>query len=95
MKRITSQEVKHVAKLAELGFSDDELERITPQLDKILDHIARVSGVDTEGIAPTSHVLDIKNVFREDEVEEPLSQEAALKNAPDKEDEGFKVPKID
>ncbi len=95
MKRITSQEVKHVAKLAELGFSDGELEKITPQLDKILDHIARVSGVDTEGIAPTSHVLDIKNVFREDEVEEPLSQEAALKNAPDKEDEGFKVPKID
>ncbi len=95
MKRITREDVRHVAELAELQFSDDEIEKITPQLDKILDHVARISSVDTEGIPPTSHAMDIKNVFREDEVEEPVSQEAALKNAPDKEDKGFKVPKID
>ena len=95
MKRITREDVKHVAKLAELQFSDDELEKITPQLDKILDHVARISSVDTEGISPTSRAMDTKNVFREDEIEEPVSQEAALKNAPDKEDKGFKVPKID
>ena len=64
-------------------------------MDKILGHVARVSSIDTEGISPTSHVMDIRNVFREDEVEESVSQEAALKNAPDKEDKGFKVPKID
>ncbi len=95
MKRITREDVRHVAELAELQFSDDEIEKITLQLDKILDHVARISSVDTEGIPPTSHAMDIKNVFREDEVEEPVSQEAALKNAPDKEDKGFKVPKID
>ena len=95
MKRITREDARHVAELAELQFSDDELEKITPQLDKILDHVARISSVDTEGISPTFHAMDIKNVFREDEVEEPVSREAALKNAPDKEDEGFKVPKID
>ncbi len=95
MKRITREDIRHVAELAELQFSDDEIEKITPQLDKILDHVARISSVDTEGIPPTSHAMDIKNVFREDEVEEPVSQEAALKNAPDTEDKGFKVPKID
>jgi aspartyl-tRNA(Asn)/glutamyl-tRNA(Gln) amidotransferase subunit C len=95
LKRITSEDVRHVAKLAELEFSDDEIEKITPQLDKILGHVARISSADTGGISPTSHVLDIKNVFREDEIEDPVSQEAALKNAPDKEDKGFKVPKID
>ena len=93
--RISIDDVKHVAKLAELEFSHEEIKKITPQLDKILDHVARVSAVDTKGVKPTSHVMDVKNVFREDEVEDPVPQKEALKNAPEEADEGFKVPKID
>ena len=95
MKRISNKEVKHVAKLAELEFSDKEIEKITPQLCKILDHVAKISVIDTKGIASTSHVMDINNVFREDEPREPVSQEEALKNAPDEAEDGFRVPKID
>ena len=95
MERISKDDVKHVAKLAELEFDEKDMEKITTQLDRILDHVANVSSVDTEGVPPTSHILDIKNVFREDVAEESVTQEAALKNAPDEENQGFKVPKID
>jgi len=95
MKRISSDDVRHVARLAELEFSDGEILKITPQLDKILEHVARVSAVDTDGIQPTSHAVDIKNVFRDDTVEDSISQEEALKNAPEEENDGFSVPRID
>ncbi len=94
MERIKSSDVRHVAKLAELDFSDEEVEKITPQLDKILDHVARISTVDTEGVSSTSHVMDINNVLREDEVTKPVSQEEALKNATHKKDGYFKAPRI-
>ena len=93
--RITSDDVKHVAKLAELEFSDDEVKKITPQLDKILEHVARISSVDTKGVENTSHVMDVKNVFREDTPADTISQEDALKNAPLEQDDGFRVPRID
>ena len=92
---ISKEDVKHVAKLAELDFSDSEVEKITPQLDKILRHVAIISKVDTAAISPTSHTLEIKNVFREDTVRKSLSKEDALLNAPEEMDGGFKVPKID
>ena len=95
MERIRNSDVRHVAKLAELDFSDKEVEKITPQLDKILDHVARISTVDTEGVSSTSHVMDINNVLREDEIREPVSQDEALKNAPEEAEDGFSVPKID
>ena len=95
MSIISKEDVKHVAKLAELDFSDSEVEKITPQLDKILGHVANISKVDTAAIPPTSHTLEIKNVFREDTVRESLSKEDALLNAPEEMDGGFKVPKID
>ncbi|MCD4670520.1 MAG: Asp-tRNA(Asn)/Glu-tRNA(Gln) amidotransferase subunit GatC [Actinomycetia bacterium] len=95
MKRISSDDVRHVARLAELEFSDGEVSKTTPQLDKILEHVARVSAVDTDGILPTSHAVDIKNVFREDTPEDSISQQDALKNAPEEGDEGFRVPRID
>ena len=95
MKRISSDDVRHVARLAEIELSDGEISKITPQLDKILEHIARVSAVDTDGIQPTSHALDIKNVFRDDIIDDSISQEEALKNAPEEEDGGFSVPRID
>jgi len=95
MSIISKEDVKHVAKLAELDFSDSEVEKITPQLDKILGHVANISKVDTAAISPTSHTLEIKNVFREDTVKESLSKEDALLNAPEEMNGGFKVPKID
>ena len=95
MSIISKEDVKHVAKLAELDFSDSEVEKITPQLDKILGHVANISKVDTAAISPTSHTLEIKNVFREDTVRESLSKEEALLNAPEEMDGGFKAPKID
>jgi len=95
MSIISKEDVKHVAKLAELDFSDGEVEKITPQLDKILGHVANISKVDTTSISPTSHTLEIKNVFREDTVRQSLSKEDALLNAPEEIDGGFKVPKID
>ena len=95
MSIISKEDVKHVAKLAELDFSDSEVEKITPQLDKILGHVANISKVDTAAIPPTSHTLEIKNVYREDTVKESLSKEDALLNAPEEMDGGFKVPKID
>ena len=93
--RISSDDVKHVAKLAELEFSDEEVEKITPQLDKILEHVARISAVNTDEVENTSHVLDVKNVFREDIPTDTISQEDALKNAPLEENYGFRVPRID
>lgn len=95
MKRISKDDVKHAAELAELEFGEKDIEKITSQLDRILDHVANINSANTEGIPPTSHILDIKNVFREDMAEESVTQESALKNAPDEENDGFKVPKID
>ena len=95
MSLISKKEVKHVAKLAELEFKDDELEKITTELDKILTHVARISQADTSEVKPTSHTLNMSNVFREDNIRESLSKEQALSNAPDTAGDGFKVPKID
>ncbi len=92
---ISKKEVRHIAKLAELEFSDDELEKITSELDKILGHIAKINEADTSNAEPTSHTLNIKNVFRDDIVKESLTKEQALSNAPEEQDSGFKVPKID
>jgi aspartyl-tRNA(Asn)/glutamyl-tRNA(Gln) amidotransferase subunit C len=95
MERISKDDVRYVAKLAELELEEKDIERFARQLDKVLDYVAEISSVDTEGVAPTSHVLDIKNVFRDDRPRESFTTEAALKNAPDEADGGFKVPKID
>jgi len=95
MKRISKDDVKYAAKLAELEFDDKDMEKFTSQLDKILDHVANISSVNTEGIPPTSHVLDVKNIFREDVIKKSVTQESSLKNAPDRQSDGFKVPKID
>jgi len=92
--RLTREEVLHVARLARLAFTDDEVDRYTAQLSAILDHAARVSEVAADDVAPTSHALPLVNVFREDVVGECLSQEKALSTAPESEDGRFKVPRI-
>ena len=95
MSMISKDDVRHVAKLAELEFNEEQADKMTEQLGKILAHVANISKVDTAAILPTSHTLEIKNVFRQDTVRESLSKEDALLNAPEEMDGGFKVPKID
>ncbi|MGA1846185.1 Asp-tRNA(Asn)/Glu-tRNA(Gln) amidotransferase subunit GatC [Deferribacter abyssi] len=91
---ISTKDVKHIAKLARLKFEENELERFTTELNKILDYIHKLNELNTEGVEPTSHVLDIINVFREDDVRDSLSNEEALQNAPDKDYGHFKVPRV-
>jgi aspartyl-tRNA(Asn)/glutamyl-tRNA(Gln) amidotransferase subunit C len=92
--KITKKEVEHVAKLARLELSDQEEDKLTDQLSGILTYVEKLNELDTQGVAPTSHVLDINNVMRDDVVTESLTQERALANAPDKAAGHYKVPKI-
>lgn len=88
---ITLKDVQKVAALAHLQLSDEELARMTEELGGILDHIATLSEVRTDHISPTSQVLDLRNVLRDDSVQPSLPVEAVLANAPDREDGWFRV----
>jgi aspartyl-tRNA(Asn)/glutamyl-tRNA(Gln) amidotransferase subunit C len=92
--KISRQEVEHVAKLARLELSDGEQEKLTEQLSGILTYVEKLNELDTSGVEPTAHVLDIKNVMRDDVAAPSLSQERALANAPEKAAGHYKVPKI-
>ena len=94
MARITRQEVEHVARLARLELTEEERERMTAQLDSILGYIAKLNELDTASIEPTTTVIPMVSVMREDEARPPLTQEEALANAPDREDVFFRVPRI-
>lgn len=94
MDRITKEQVQHVAHLARLSFDDKEIETFTEQLDNIIDFAELLNECDTEGVEPTTHVLDLSNVLREDVVHESLTREAALKNAPDQQNGQVKVPAV-
>ena len=92
--KISKQEVEHVAKLARLELTGQEKEKLTDQLSNILTYVEKLNELDTKGVEPTAHVLDINNVMRNDEPGESLTQERALANAPDKAAGHYKVPKI-
>ena len=92
--KISKQEVEHVAKLARLELAEGEKDKLIDQLSNILTYVETLNGLDTKGVEPTSHVLDIKNVMRDDVSAPGLSQEQALANAPEKAAGHFKVPKI-
>lgn len=92
--KITRQEVDHVARLARLGLSEDEKERMRTELDSILTYVDKLNQLDTSQVEPTSHVIPMTNVFREDEVRPSLPQEQSLANAPDRHGEFFRVPRI-
>ncbi|OIJ14149.1 asparaginyl/glutamyl-tRNA amidotransferase subunit C [Anaerobacillus arseniciselenatis] len=94
MARITKDQVKHVAHLARLSVSEEEVEQFTEQLDAIIGFAEQLNELDTEGIEPTTHVLDVKNVLRDDVVKQSLKREDALKNAPEEQDGQVKVPSI-
>lgn len=86
--------VDHVARLARLELSEEERERFTRQLADLLDYFAMLQGLDTEGVEPTSHVVELANVTREDTPGACLSREAALADAPEQEDGFFRVPPV-
>lgn len=92
--KITKKEVEHVARLARLELSEQEKETLTDQLSNILTYVEQLNELDTNGVEPTSHVLDINNVMREDVPEASLPQDLALANGPDKALGHYKVPKI-
>ena len=94
MTRITIDEVKHVANLARLAITEEEAEKFSKQLDAIITFAEQLNELDTDNVEPTSHVLEIKNVFREDVAGVGLPVEDVLKNAPDYEDGQIKVPAI-
>lgn len=91
---VTKKDVEHVAWLARLALSEEEKAKYAKQLSGILEHMAKIAAVDTTAVAPTSHVLPLRNVMRTDEPTPCLTQAEAIKNAPKKEDSAFVVPKI-
>ena len=94
MSEITRGEVAHLARLARLALDDEELDRLASQLDVILGAVARVGEVAADDIPPTSHVVPLTNVLREDQPQPSLDREAVLAVAPAAEDGRFRVPRI-
>ncbi|MBV8692213.1 MAG: Asp-tRNA(Asn)/Glu-tRNA(Gln) amidotransferase subunit GatC [Actinobacteria bacterium] len=93
-ERLTRETVAHVAKLARLAVTDDELEMFTTQLGAVLDHADDIEKLDTSDVPPTAHPLPLENVLRDDEVEPSLDREEVLAQAPAAEDDRFRVPRI-
>jgi aspartyl-tRNA(Asn)/glutamyl-tRNA(Gln) amidotransferase subunit C len=89
---ISRDEVLHVARLARLALTDEEVERLGAQLNAILEAVGKVSELDLEGVEPTAHPLDLVNVWAEDDPRPSLPVDEALGNAPDREGGFFKVP---
>ena len=92
--RISRDEVAHLAHLARLAVTDEELDLFAGQLDVILGAVAKVADVAAQDIPPTSHAVPMTNVYRADEVRPSLPREAVLAGAPAVEDEKFRVPRI-
>ena len=91
---LTRSDVEHVAKLARLALSDDEIEQFTTQLGAVLEHFASVAALDTSDVPPTSHPIPLRNVLREDLPRPGLDRAAVLGMAPAEEDGRFRVPRI-
>jgi aspartyl-tRNA(Asn)/glutamyl-tRNA(Gln) amidotransferase subunit C len=94
--KITKKDVEHVARLARLALSEEEKDRYTAQLESILEYIEKLNQLDTKNVPPTTHVLSLFNVWREDQAEPNRlgSTEDILKNAPEAEGSFFKVKKV-
>ncbi len=93
-ERNSQKQVRQVASFARLKLTDEQLRRYAVDLDTILDYVEQLEGVDTEGVEPLSHPLALGNVFREDQVATSLDPDAALANAPQRQDNFFRVPKV-
>jgi len=91
---LTPEEVDHIALLGRLELTEGERENFTRQLSAILDYFQQLKGLDTTGVPPTSHVIPMQNVLREDEPKPSLAQSEALANAPQEQQGCFQVPRI-
>jgi aspartyl-tRNA(Asn)/glutamyl-tRNA(Gln) amidotransferase subunit C len=91
---ISEEEVRHVALLARLGLTDDEVLRLRDELSNILEQVDKIGELDLEGVEPMAHAVDLTNVTRPDENRPSLTQEEALLNAPESRDGAFVIPRI-
>jgi aspartyl-tRNA(Asn)/glutamyl-tRNA(Gln) amidotransferase subunit C len=94
MERITAADVRKVAELARLQLPEDRIEAYTGQLERILDYVAQLEGVDTEGVPPTTRAVEVVNVTRRDEHDPTTVREDLLDLAPQREGDFFRVPRI-
>lgn len=91
---VTVRDVDHVATLARLSFTDEEKARLVAQLNQILAYMEQLNTLETGNVEPLSHVVDLRNVFRDDVLRASLPREEILKNAPAHTEKFFKVPKV-
>ena len=91
---LTRKEVEQVALLARLKLSDGELEMMTSQLGKVLHYIEQLGELNTDDVEPMAHAVEVANVFAEDEPRDSLPREEALRNAPKRDDECYRVPAV-
>ena len=92
--KITREEVAHVAQLARLNLGDDQMQRLTGQLNDILSSMEKLNQLDTSGVPSTNHALDLTGALREDQVQPSLERERALQNAPESNGQAFVVPRV-
>ena len=93
-KKITIEEVKHIAKLSKLNIPDNELEYYSSEMDKLINHFNILSKVDTSNVEPMTHVNAMTNVYREDKSKESLTTKEAIKNSSETFGQFIKIPKI-
>ena len=93
-RKITEDDVRHVARLARLDVTDDEVALFTGQLEAVLEHAQDVEALDVDGVPPTAHPLPLQNVFRDDVPGDSLDRDEVLAMAPEAEDGRFRVPRI-
>lgn len=91
---LNKKDIEHLANLSKLDFTEEEKDKLIPQLNKILIYVEKLNELDTENIKPLSHPVENINVFRQDIRKTSVSREEALKNAPSRDDAYFKVPKV-
>jgi len=91
---IDEESVKHVEDLAELSLTDSEREELTEDLGRIIDYVNKLGELDTEGVEPLRHILEVQNVLREDQRRENLDREEVFKNAPARSGDFFRVPPV-
>ncbi len=91
---VTIKDVEHIAALAKLSFNDAEKQKLTTELNAILEYMDQLNQLDTSIVEPLSQVIELNNAFRQDELRPTVSRDEALKNAPARSDKFFKVPKV-
>ena len=92
--RIAAETILHIARLAQLELTPDELERVRRDLDSILTYVEQLAELDTSNVTPTTHVLDLATPLRDDEVRDVLRVDEVVRNAPEHSDSSMVVPKV-